>query len=251
VTTPDPASPYCPCLLCKPRCTGHVGDDRRVHQGCRDRLADLLAEIPGLYDQLGEERRQGGNGGPKVSGSRDAPVPGRLDVLNLRGPGSTASMPLTDQHGATPVFAALETWERDWRETRGLAISGVWVDLRAALGAIARFLRVHLDWACDTHDAISEFAAEVRAVHQSLRAACGDLADTVYVGRCPTVTETGACSARLFASTWSDVIRCPGCGARRDRAEWEILGRLMRENAARGEEARRTEATVAAVVRTG
>lgn len=244
----------CPCVLCRSDCTGHVNDDRRVHQGCRDKLRDALAEILELYALLGQElpSRVAGRG-PKVSGSRDAPMPGNAEALNLRGPGArgnvdfamnpalgridpatkadpaTGLLPEGDQYGTIPVFAALETWERDWRESRGLAISGTWPDLTTALAAIVRFLHAHLDWACDNHDAIDDFADEVNRVRQAMKAARGDTPDSVYVGRCPTLVGDRPCGARLYASTWVDVIRCPQCKAKRERPEWEHLGKIMKE----------------------
>jgi len=219
----------CPCQLCRPGCDGHTGDNRPVCQNCRDRLRATLNDIPDLYTALDDELLgQGGKAGPKVSGTREAPIPGRLDVLNLRGPGSTANMPIADQHGAIPVFAALESWERDWRHCRGLPITGVWPDLPTALTSIVRFLDAHLDWAADNHGAIDEFAGDVRGVRQSIKAAQGDRPDTVAIGNCPILDDAGkACGAKLRASTWHDTIRCPACRTVWERAEWERLGLVM------------------------
>lgn len=228
MTEPDEPNP-CPCQLCRPHCTGHVDDNRAVCQPCRDKLRGQLNDIPDLYAALDDELLAQRNTGPKVSGTREAPIPGRLDVLNLRGPGSTANMPIADQHGAIPIFAALESWERDWRHCRGLAITGMWPDIPHALTAIVRFLDAHLDWACDYHGAIGEFAADVRGVAQSIKAAQGDRPDTVFVGHCPVIADGKTCGARLRASTWHDTIRCPACQTVWERLEWERLGLVMGE----------------------
>ena len=79
--------------------------DRYLCRICTGRIADDLAAIAGpagLYAQLDHHLAPGsGNGGPAVSGSRTAPLPLRLDVLNA----------MTQ---AGPVLAPLETWVRDW-----------------------------------------------------------------------------------------------------------------------------------------
>jgi hypothetical protein len=223
-TEPQEPNP-CPCLLCRPGCTGHVGDNRRVCGPHRDRLRRDLEEVPSLYALLRAELIRRPAAGPKVSGSRAAPVPGNLDVLNLRGPGSLTLgvYEPEDQHGATPVFAALEAWERDWRDHRGLAITGVWRDLPTAVAAIVRFLVAHLDWACDHHDAIDE-------VRDAMKAARGDRPELTTVGRCPATFDGAVCGEKLRASTWSDVIRCQKCHAQWSRPAWEHLGIVIREN---------------------
>ncbi len=248
VTVPEPNPNPCPCLLCRTDCVKHVNDNRRVCQGHRDKTRRDLAMILVEYALLGEElayNRSAGNG-PKVSGSRAAPLPGNLDALTLRGPGAlgnvwfaidpetgeldyskadpeTGLLPEEDQHGQVPVFAALETWERDWRSYLGWQVTGRWTSLETALTAIVRFLDAQLDWACDHHPAIDEFAAELRGVVGSMRAARGDRPESIYVGRCPV----GACGARLYADSWHDVIRCSACRTEWPQSQWVLLGRVM------------------------
>jgi hypothetical protein len=173
-----------------------------------------------MYDGLERELTAGsGNKAPRVSGSREAPIPGRLDVLNLRGPGSTHPRGhCDDQIGATPVFAALETWERDWRDLRGWAVTGTWPDLRTALGAIVRFLDAHLDWAADEHPAFDEFAAEVRAVHAAMRVAREGREPVVVVGPCPAIVDGVRCGSMLRMLARADVVKCRACG---QSWEWE------------------------------
>ncbi len=82
-----------------PRCGRQLWADELDRWACRpcgDATAKRLVELPALFAQLdttamlmkGASRVGGG-----TSGSRTAPIPPRLDVLNLVGPGGCRSAP--------------------------------------------------------------------------------------------------------------------------------------------------------------
>jgi hypothetical protein len=91
-----------------------------------------------------------------------------VDALDLSLPSRGAEAvrdPHGDQTGHQPVAVVLDLWVRDWQETRarreGLPVPTV--------PELVRWLRHWLEWACDEHPAVDEFAAEVRETLAALR----------------------------------------------------------------------------------
>ena len=150
--------------------------------------------------------------------------------------------------GRTPRAAiwALESWERDWRETlptfghsetadadqRGRKAQR-WADAESAdfigvnLCGVVDFLRVHLEVAATTHPAIDEFASELRAIHAEARAAAGESESDVTKVRCPADVERGgevvACGALLHLAGEHCV--CHSCGTDWDRPRLLLVAR--------------------------
>ena len=190
-----------------------------LHESCRARLDVRLDRLPGLYVLLGAALEPGSAAGDRVSGSREAPIPVRLEPLTLRSRGGMVSV--------------LGSWERDWRETRGLSVPPSRTADARSLAGIVMFLRVQLEWACEHHPAVDEFAGEVHAITRSCYAALGLTSTAMRIGDCPAIdTETGqACGRRLYADPYADVIRCTRCYAQWERPRWMMLGQMLRENA--------------------
>jgi hypothetical protein len=235
------------CVICqrRPRTRAQTCD------ACPARLGRLLAEIPELYADLGQQgdvpdrrhpdivilssdgqpvplydplqtgrlvwvddgtfdsphvyevvpvpsaARGAANGGARVSGTHDAPVPVSLDLIDLTAPARAGSLlphanaalhqasavvlrtrtaerhayaaRWTDQVGHLSVATTLDTWVRDWREVR--AASEQLPD--AAVIVLATWLHTRLDWAADRHPAVDEFAADITDVHAALRGVLG------------------------------------------------------------------------------
>ncbi len=126
---------------------------------------------------------------PSVSGSREKPVPVRVDVLDLTGPARqfNPTRDRADQPNQKPDDAAghlsaatvLDSWARDWRDV-------LFPDLHlppATVDELVRWFRVgadhdnpgtRIDEACDSHSAIDEFADEIHRLRQALRRAAGE-----------------------------------------------------------------------------
>lgn len=211
----------CPVYDRKPRLPEHG----MVCEPCRKRLAGDLEQIVEEYALL--DPTPGTVAGQRVSGTREAPLPGRLDVLNLLGPGAPAVHDRHgDQHGDVPTVLLLDQWVHDWRDTRGqrehLPVPTV-VELAGWLGR-------RLDWATDHHLAIDEFAGEIRHHLSVLRAANGHQPHMMVVGRCPAVLDDGrTCGRKLRANPWYSNIVC-SCGAEWRREQWEILGNAIKSD---------------------
>jgi hypothetical protein len=109
--------------------------DRGLCEHCREQTGRWLAELGSLIPRLPDELAPGGQGeSDKVSGSREAPLPVSVGVLNLLGPaagvdrrmdvatgldpGDKITGPM--QQGAEPLLSALSGWVRVVAEEKHL-----------------------------------------------------------------------------------------------------------------------------------
>ncbi|MGW2048570.1 hypothetical protein ACWCPF_25815 [Streptomyces sp. NPDC001858] len=191
-----------------------------------------LAELPGLYRQIdttamlmrGAQRAGGG-----TSGSKTPPVPPRLEVLALVGPGGVA--------------ARLSAIEDSWRRTLGWTIAPWRGSPAQAVPELARFLANNLLWACGSYEPVGQDIDELRKLHGELKAlAFGEKrAGRVGIGSCPAPTEDGWCGQPLTAATDNHRVHCRACGARWDGlGEWREL--RAAQEAVAAEHARQMEA---------
>lgn len=138
--------PPCLCAACRADCARACRE--RVCTPCRRRLRSWLGWLPAAYDRLTDALEPvvgspDGRGGP--GGGR---LPVNLAALDLVAPGG--------------VVAHLHSWERDWRELRGFTAGPAFRGTqRQALDTVTGFLAAHLDWACEHHPAVAEFAVEL------------------------------------------------------------------------------------------
>lgn len=163
----------------------------RACQRCWGRMAAWLHQIPDLLTEL--EVTPGRSPHARVSGSRDRPLPIRVDPVDLAGPVNHGARRLLargalglddDQTGHLSVATVLDGWARDWATALGHRLP------EPTVPALARWLGDRLDWACDHHDALDEFAADLRELHGTLLALGGTLPPRPEVLPAP----------------------CPGCG---------------------------------------
>ncbi|MFD8919419.1 hypothetical protein ACFV0Y_16570 [Streptomyces sp. NPDC059569] len=190
------------CLICH---RGLYADElgRYACRPCTDRIDGQLRSLAGpdgLYARLSVQLAPGaGNGGPTVSGSRTAPVPLRLEVLNLMTVGG-------------PVLGPLETWVRDWRE-HGRSEVRDGGTLQQRVDHAVRTLRFNLEWAAANHPAIDEFAREIG---QMARQCEGQVTGEKPPRRIPVACPCGQV-LRVALDTAGE--RCPNCGEQYGHAE--------------------------------
>lgn len=202
------------CVACSRR-DPEVG---QVCPGCRSRLANWLREIPRLYDDLLARddvlRSSGGFGW--VSGTHEAPVPIRVDAVDLTLParGGTVVDAYHDQIGHLPVAAVLAEWVEAWRSHRGKG-EGRPV---AQVPVLCRWLGDRLQEACDDHPAVDEFASELGDLRRALYGVLGlfdvpDYKQGVPCRACDMLT--------LVRHSGSDYIACENCGLLLSPGEYE------------------------------
>jgi len=191
--------------------TCHRRDPREgwVCGPCRSRMRSWLYEIPDLYTQLLDEplapSGSPGKGGP-VSGSRERPIPIRVDLFDLTHPGAGEALYGADQVGHVPVWMTLQTWAADWMQVldRGETGPEWWV------GGFCSWMRVRVDDVCDIHPAVDEAWREIRALHGAMSAQLGLFEKPDYRYGVPC----RQCNAlALVRHDGSDFIECGDCPA--------------------------------------
>lgn len=191
----------------------------RLCPGCVTRTDADLAALPRLYGALGDTLAPGAGrvDGSRVSGSRLAPLPVRLEPLSLRA------------HGG--IVQTLHSWEDDWRDILGWTARPFRGSVEQAVTGSAGFLRVNLPWCADAHPSPGDFVREINQITLACRLQVYGPGDARKVGVCPAVADDAlVCGAALWANPYAEKIECPGCHRMWKRGEWMELGRLMRAN---------------------
>lgn len=217
------------CVLCQRR----EAERAQACEPCRLWLPTVLRDIGELHAVLDSTARSGATG-PRVSGSREAPAPLALDVLDLaaearlgsRGPHARGVLGDDDQIGHLSVATELEFWVIDWIGVRTRHEHRP----EPLVGTLVRWLNVRLDWAGDEHPAVNEFAADMRSLRAVLRRANDDLPQR------PELLHGVPCSwcdnMTLYRDTTSTYrAQCESCGRLYTEAEYaEWTGLLAAAN---------------------
>lgn len=177
---------------------------------CEDATAKRLTELPGLFRQLDTTAalmRGATKGGGGTGGTKTPPIPPRLEVLALVGPGGVA--------------ARLSAIEDAWRQTLGWTIAPWRGSPAQAVPVHIGFLVNNLLWACGSYEPVGQDIDELRTLHNEMTALVSGekRPGRVPTGLCPTPADDGRCGTQLTATADSHRIRCTACGAR-----WETLG---------------------------
>lgn len=196
-----------------PRCNRQLWVSEASRWACRpceDATAARIAELPALFRRLdttaalmkGASRVSSGS-----SGTRTAPIPPRLDVLNLVGPGGVA--------------ARLSAIEDAWRQTLGWTVAPWRGSPAQAVPQQAAFLANNLLWACSSYEPVGQDIDDLRRLHGECTALVNGerRPGPVSTSNCPTRVGDEVCWEPLTARADSHRIRCPKCGSR-----WETLG---------------------------
>ncbi|MFD9920635.1 hypothetical protein ACFWXR_14270 [[Kitasatospora] papulosa] len=126
----------------------------RCRNGIRGDLAGLPEQF--VYLTLSRQPAQGGGGDGRFSARLHAPLPGRVDTLNLLGPAARQAVADgEDQTGPAPLLAVLETWCEALADERGLT------PVRKHVTAMTERLTRHLPWICE-QPWVREFQEEIR-----------------------------------------------------------------------------------------
>lgn len=182
--------------------------DRYCCRPCQDRIdADLTALAgPVTWQGSGRERRlvsglfaalptelepSSSNRGPRVSGSRSAPIPARMEPLSQ------------SSHGG--LVNDLEEWVADW-EHRGYATRCRAVRPQYRMDQAVATLRFNLDTAVRRHEAINAFAGDIREI----RGTC----EALIIGARPPrpLSAVCHCGTRIAFTLNTEFRHCKGCG---------------------------------------
>lgn len=203
-----------------------------VCDGDRLRLARDLRELPDLYALLPSVLAPQDSAGEKVSGSREAPIPVDVDVVDLLGdarqpePSAAARVHPDDAIGHLSVASTLDQWVRDWRDHRG---KGERLPT-PTVASLTGWLLVRLDDACDTHPAVDDFAEELKRLMTALRSA---LRLRRHIERlpapCPTCDKVALYREVDPHRGASDWVECGACGRLWSEDEYRRLVVILDE----------------------
>jgi hypothetical protein len=211
------------CVICQRR----PYERAQVCESCRTWLAGVPAQIVEAYALLPDAMLPATDGGQRVSGSREAPLPLAVDALDLTLPARAATVhdPHGDQHGHQPVATILDTWVRDWAGHRREHLP------EPTVAILAGWLRDRTEWACDQHPAVDEYADELRGLVRTLRIITGTAR---LVVRLPTPCPD--CDLlSLIRQDGADHVECTQCRRLWTEDEYRrlavVLAETMREAA--------------------
>lgn len=254
------------CVICQRR----QFERPNVCVGDRLRLGYELSELRDLYADLSDstvgywpdERARdplafilpagpvpGASGAPRVSGTAEPSSPLNLDVwAMLTGPlqwdrttrgyvrrPETVHDERGDQVGPVGVAWVLDAWCGDWADYRGKGERRPTERVHFQVAWLAN----RLDWACDEHPAVDDFAAELRGILRTLRRLTGQqeprpqLCEGVPCRRCDLKT--------LYRLPGDTYIECDpqrrygGCGLLLTEAEFRQWVGLLAAAVRRGE----------------
>jgi hypothetical protein len=163
--------------------------------------------------------------GGGTSGTRTAPIPPRLDVLDFVGPGGIA--------------AKLSAIEDAWRTAFGRPIKPASDGVRVfawgrsyparAVPGHAEFLAFNLRKACEQYESIGQDIETLRRLHGEGKALVEHerRPGRVQIGACPVHLDNGPCGTPLTASTASHRVHCTNCGT-----HWDGMGEWLNLRAA-------------------
>lgn len=174
-----------------------------VCDSCRERMTADLASIPDDYAALDLERGRGEQG--RLTGGFESSPPLNISALSLLGPGQD-----------TPL-ARLEGWVWDWA-------GRLEQEPTTGMYPVCGWLSARLDWACNDHPAVDEFAQDVKDIAAVLRSHRGrDRGERV--GNCPRQVGEQRCNTPLYVDPYVDEIQCTRCRQKwkRRAGEWMHL----------------------------
>jgi DNA-directed RNA polymerase subunit RPC12/RpoP len=199
---------------------------------CEHRASKQLAELPSLYEELGDLLAPGSgasDNGAKVRVSKTAPLPVALQPLSLRAPGG--------------IVAGLQAIEDSWRaalgwtmapRSDGVRVFAPWrTNPQAAIPQHAQFIANNLLWACASYEEIPFDLDVISDLYwQAKNTITGTRPRIIYV-RCRLLYDDGGeCGAQMAVDINKTSARCPSCATRWGREEWVALYEATRGIAA-------------------
>ena len=192
-------------------CTAPLDHAAQLCDACTHGLDVRLAELPGQYLLLAEHLRPGAaRGDGPVALVREAPLPVRADVLDMRATGG--------------MVTTLEEWRAAMQEARGWGRPARSGTVERRVLAAARGLKMNLDWIAAEFAGAGDLAQEIRALAGQVNALLDPAPPTLSVGECAADLGGGdICGAPLRVPHGSTTVRCRRCGTDYPPHTWMTL----------------------------
>ena len=227
------------CILCPIHFPSSTQDPRRpthppVCDGCRSRLTENVRGIPAALDGVWEHVEPGRNGAERRTVGYESRPPLNVPALSELQHGSVipskeGTRYPQDQLGSIQPRELLWWWVQDWAGIRRESTPSEWTE------ALAEWLVERVEWACDNHPAVDEFAQDIRDLTRALRA-FAPKEQGESAGRCPQKRGDVRCDTPLYVDPYVDTIRCTRCGTEWKRREGQWM-HLRGQQVAAGVEA--------------
>lgn len=200
------------CALCR------RNTERSLCNNCWNYAIDKLQVFPQKYQELEKELLPSrGKTSERVGGSKEAPLPVRLEVLHLRSGG--ISKPLMQHEHNVRIE------QRHTRITfRGQELNRITVT--------CQYLTAQAQWIFDNYGDADVLAKEINDIYKRINVALGFRSELMTIGTCPTVLDDGqTCGAKLQVNpatlTSFGDIKCKMCGTTWESNKWRLLGRVL------------------------
>ena len=185
---------------------------------CWNYAIEKLQVFPKKYEELEDELLPSrGRPSERVGGSKEPPLPVRLEVLYLRSNG--ISKPLMNHE------AKIRIEQRHTRITfRGQELNRITVT--------CQYLTAQAEWIYDNYGDVDVLAKDINDIHKRINSALGFKNELITIGTCPTVLDDGQlCGAKLqinptTLTSFGD-IKCKDCGTVWESNRWRLLGKVL------------------------
>ena len=166
------------CALCR-RTT-----ERLICANCWNYAIEKLYNFPTKYVQLEKELIPSrGKVSEKVGGSKEPPLPVRLEVLYLRSGGISK-----------PLMKHEKIIRTEQRHT-GITFRGEELN---RVKMTCQYLTAQADWIFTNYVDADNLAKEINSIHKQISTALGFRSELMTIGTCPTTLDDGKmCGAKL------------------------------------------------------
>lgn len=192
-------------------CTAPLDHAAQLCDGCTRGLDVRLAELPGQYLLLADHLRPGAaRGDGPVALVREAPLPVRADVLDMRATGGMVTM--------------LEDWREAMQNARGWGPPARTGSIERRVMAAARGLQMNLDFIAESFEGAGDMAREIRHLSGQTAALLDPAPPTLRVGDCAADLGGGdICGTPLRVPAGTTTVRCRRCGTVYPPSTWLTL----------------------------
>lgn len=188
---------------------------------CWEYAIEKLQVFPKRYQELEKELMPSrGKVSEKVGGSKEPPLPVRLEVLHLRSGG--ISKPLMTHERQIRI---------DQRHTR-ITFRGQELN---RITITCQYLTAQAEWIFENYVDADNLAKEINDIYKKINIALGYRSELMTIGTCPTLLDDGqVCGAKLQVNpatltSFGDIV-CKICGTKWESNQWRLLGRVLSGN---------------------
>lgn len=201
------------CSICK------RNTDKLICKTCWAYALEKLEQFPQKYRELENALLPSrGRVAERVGGSKEPPLPVRLEVLHLRTGG--ISKPLMKHEQSVRIE------QRHTRITfRGEEIHKITLT--------CTYLTAQSEWIYDNYKSADNLTKDINSIYKSINSVLGLNSHLITIGTCPADIEGETCGMKLQINpatlTSFGSITCKACGSVWEAKQWRLLGRVLED----------------------